>query len=298
MNNAETEAERKKDTLNLRPALEFVFRNLDKYAANYLELISKKQFISNNLLEIVNLNPAKYLNIEQLNDQPQVSQSDIQKIIPYIPETFQKLSLLEIIDYRYNLTVPLPLFEIDGSWHTVEYVQARDFPRGIDHPSRILIGCSNGSVIYPSALPKCIHEDDRARWFYQLHVFIHEFFHTIEYLRRSQDLREKVILEDRYGKEFTLQTWWEGWEKEFLENKRTPFVTRYASTYADDLNQDAFIKRHNKFVTAIAEQICESFVGYILGIVPNDEDNPVFANHSPWAWERMNYLATARILLQ
>jgi hypothetical protein len=191
--------------------------------------------------------------------------------------------------------VPVPIFDVEGNWVNVEMVQQYEFPRADDHPSRILVGRSTGETIYPSALPKSVHLNDKVRWFYQLHVFLHEFFHTIELPRRSREAREKVIL-SRYGRQFTMQQWWEKWEKEFSSDQKPPYATRYASTYGNDLSPDVLEKNHDRFTRALAEQICESFVGYILGIVPNDQDNPRFRTHSAFAWELMDEFADASIV--
>lgn len=296
MSNVTSNVERKKNTLDLRPALEFVNRHLDRYEANFLRFISGQPSTSPNLKEIAYQNPMMYLNSDKLDNQPQVTPADIQKILPHIPMTFQRLSQLEKVDYGYNGIVPVPVFEQDGSWHNVEFVPANEFPRVEDHPSRILIGRSDGRFIYPSALPASISSNDRCRWFYQLHVFLHEFFHTIEYLRRSKEQRGKIILESKHGKRFTFQQWWSQWEDEFAPTMKLPFATRYAATYTDDLNWDRLEKEPVVFTRALAEQICESFVGYILEIAPNDQDNPDFKDHSPGAWCLINDLAESQVM--
>ena len=296
MNDPQSLVERRKDNFDLRPALEFVSRHIGQYQASLLNLTSGQPSVPPNFSKIECADPAMCLNCDRLDSQPQITPTDIRKILPHIPVIFHTLSQLEKIDYVDNRIVPVPVFDTDGSWRDVEFVSVDSFPRPSDHPSRILIGRSDGHIIYPSALPMIVWGDNQCRWFYQLHVFLHEFFHTIEYLRRSKKLREKIVLESEQGKRFTFQAWWSQWEDEFCPTTKPPFATRYAATYANSLNWDAFEKQPDVFTRALAEQICESFASYILGIAPNDQDNPDFKSHSPAAWRLMHELAQARVL--
>jgi hypothetical protein len=204
--------------------------------------------------------------------------------------------MLTTVDYTWANKVPVPRFNSEGRMVGQDMVPATIFPRQEDHLGRILIGYSTGNSIYPSALPRSIHRSESCRWFYQLHVFLHEYWHTIEYLRRDVDSRSKIVLETKEGKTTTFQEWWETWEYVYTFRRRTQFVTRYAATHADDLLKQVLEDDYERFTKALAEQICESFVGYILGIVPNDEDVPSFKQHSPEEWVLMDNLANSRVL--
>lgn len=149
-------------------------------------------------------------------------------------------------------------------------VPVEEFPREQDHPSRILVGASSGDVIYPTPIPASVSENERAVFLYQVHVFLHEFFHTIDYPRRDPSVRGKVVLEVD-GDQFTFQDWWEAFEQLLLSGAEPNPVSSYANVYSDSLNQETKSNDPRKFAQAVAEQICETFVAYQLGIISNDE---------------------------
>ena len=82
----------------------------------------------------------------------------------------------------------------------------------------------------------------------------------------------------------------------YLAKKCPTPTSRYASTYLPDITEGKHSSDYVAFTHALAEQIAESFVGYVIGIVPNDQGSIVFKEHSPEAWELMRELATARII--
>ena len=286
------QAEQMKDRLDLRPALVFIAHHQSLYDTRVSIIRSQKPRLSSKLKGIA------YQNLDQMKHDPQIDQDDMMRFMARLPEAFQELSQLRSVDYVHNQIVPVPMFKIDGCWNgtDVEFVPVRSFPRKTDHPSRILIGHSNGITIFPSALPASVYGDTRCRWLYQLHVFLHEFFHSIELLRRSIELRKQIVLEGAGGGRFTFQSWWEKWETAFTATAKPPCPTRYAATYIGSLDQKTRETDPDRFARALAEQACESFVGYILGIVPNDEDEPFFERHSPELWKLMDMLAKARVI--
>jgi hypothetical protein len=284
------EAERKKDNLNLRPALQFVASHLQEYEAGLRKFMHRPPTSRGRSM------PIAFEEVQLLDPDtdPQITPFEVRTVLCRMPEVLLELSMLEKVDYQCAQIVPVPLFNESGDWINQEMVNLSEFPREQDHPSRILIGRSTGKVIFPSALPKCICDQDRVRWFYQLHVFLHEFFHTIELLRRHHAQRAAIKLAAP-GYKFTLQEWWSEWEDLFTSSTPPPFPTRYATTYGESLTQEVRIRNSVVFTRALAEQICESFVGYVLGIVPNDENCASFRIHSQKAWVLMDKLAFATI---
>ncbi len=283
--------EERKDALDLRPALEFVERNRANYEMALNLFYGNEPHFGKNGLWV----PCQ--NVDLLYEAgPHITPSETPGILGRLPPVFLELSLFEKVDYGLANIVPVPVFKEDGAWENVDMVPVSEFPRIGDHPSRILIGKSNGKVIYPTALPASVHEGKRARWFYQLHVFLHEFFHTIELLRRNPNARKEILFFQDSTPLFTFQDWWEGFECLFLGSTNSPrFPSRYAKTYASSLTLEVKEKDPEKFDRALAEQVCESFVGYILGSVPNDENILSFREHSPEAWGLFRKLATATI---
>jgi hypothetical protein len=292
--------EERKNQLDLRPALEFVDRHVECYENATMQMFRSEA--SN--LSVEFCRRLKYQNTKEFDGRyPQMSPRDIPLILSSLPSVFLKLSLLAKVDYVHNLLVPVPVFEVDGTWKNADLVPVETFPRQGDHPSRILIGSSTGVTIFPTALPASVLDSVRVRWFYQMHVFLHEFFHTIEYLRMMSERQDgvrslyltQVVLSTGTSK-FTLQDWWNLWANLFINGEKQRFVTRYAASYADSLNAETLEKHPAQFNRALAEQVCESFAGYILGTAPNDEDESDFREHSPMAWGLMDNLARARMV--
>lgn len=264
------EIERKKDVLNLRPNIEFVSMNL--------------QYFEKGLQSILGIEPdseskvwAKGIKFRGIGKivLPQVTPRDIRKLLSRLPKSLIQLSKLEIVTYLLfgnKRVLPVPGFDQYGNFDSskVELVPVAEFPRPNDHPSRILVGSSNGTEIRPTPIPKSVSQDERAIYFYQVHVFLHEFFHTIDYPRRDLELRSKIILETD-GEHFTLQEWWHEFEQLILSKREPHCVSSYAATYLHELNKRTFKKNHQTFTRALAEQICESFVAYLLGIISNDD---------------------------
>ena len=233
-----------------------------------------------------------------VGDSVHLTGTETFEILSRLPEAFQELSMLVNINYHFARIVPVPLFEEDGEWKgAVNMVDEEKFPRPCsgDHSHRILIGRSDGTMIFPSALPVSIHESVRVRWIYQLHVMLHEFFHTIELLRRDPEIARKVMLQTG-ANIYTFCDWWQKWEELFASPMRPLSPTRYAQSYVDSLTIGTFKDHRDDFTRALAEQVAESFVGYIMGVVPNDQDDPSFKHHSPQAWGLMHELATARVI--
>ncbi len=283
--------EKRKDRLNLRPALEFVRRHIKRYENALSSLVSRPAMRLPHVLEV------KFEEEDMLSEAgPQLNKEQILQAIGALPEPILELSMLECIDYNHAQTIPVPVYDLEGYWRgAVEKVELSAFPRPADHPSRILIGYSTGKIIYPTPLPESVYEGTHERWFYQLHVFLHEFFYTIEFLRRGADARRSIVL-TRGAASYTLQEWWLKWEIiRMMTAKRPHFPTRYAATYANDLTPTIRKVSPVLFETALAELICESFVGYMLGVAPNDDDHPEFKSHSPAEWALIHELCTSTV---
>lgn len=282
-------AVQKMDRLNLRPALDFIATHGDIYEGFVHDLMTLPSVAINAVDEFTTLDE------HLVGDSVHVTGDEALEIFSRLPASFQKLSMLQNINYHFARMIPVPIFEEGGEWkEAVEIVEESKFPREAanDHPHRILIGRCDGTMIYPSALPVCVHDSVRVRWMYQLHVMLHEFFHTIEFLRRDSAIAQKIIL--RSGANlYTFHDWWHKWEDLFRTPLRPLCPTRYAQTYVDALTAET---PQGEFTRALAEQVCESFVGYVMGIVPNDEDDTSFKHHSPEAWELMNELATSEVI--
>ena len=92
----------------------------------------------------------------------------------------QQLSHLKTVK-AYDI-VPVPGFDDDGNLDPkqVQTMSTAEFLESDHHQSRVLIGNSNGPQISQTVIPEGVSNDTEARKMYQTHVFLHEFFHTIE----------------------------------------------------------------------------------------------------------------------
>lgn len=262
--------EANKDKLDLKPNIDFVSLNKYKFEKG-LDAIYQREPDDDSKVW------SEGIAFSGTDDivSPQVSLNECKQLLARMPKSLIEMSKLQTVDYHTfgNVRViPVPGFDEQGNLDSkkVQLVPVDEFPREGDHPSRILVGVSTGDKIYPTPIPKSVSEDEKAVFLYQVHVLLHEFFHTIDYPRRSPEERSKILLEVD-GQQFTFQDWWMAFEELILSGNEPQCVSSYANTYFNDLNQETREADYNKFTHALAEQICETFVAYQLGIISNDE---------------------------
>lgn len=280
--------EAKKDLFDLRRELNFVARHHDIYARNTRQLTIGHSFIEP-FWEYRNEGCLAPAVIVQL--QPH----EINLLVSAIPETFRTLSQLRVVDYGHAGKVPVPIFLDNGDWNKgASLVPVENFPREGDHSGRILVGYSTGHFIYPTAIPVSVHCDATYRWFYQAHVFLHEFFHSIELPLRDNAKRKSVRLKPQNGDGYSFEQWWNFWVEEYANPHRFPSM--YSELYQDSLSWKTMQDCPAEFERALAEVVCESFVGYMLGIVPNADDEPDFEKRNSWEWSMINKLANSAVV--
>ena len=254
----------------MKPNIDFVSAHHDKFEAGVKDLLDKPASAEAEKWT----KGIKFTGTEDIVD-PQIHPEQGRELLARMPESLRKMSLLKEVAYHTfgeKRVIPVPGYDEEGNFDKkqVQLVSIDEFPRKEDHQSRILVGVSTGTTIYPTPIPKTVSEDERAVYLYQLHVFLHEFFHTIDYKRRDPVEREKIVLEVD-GQQFTYQYWWKAFEELILSAIEPMCVSSYANTYFDDLNQKTADEDYDKFTYALAEQICETFVAYMLNIISNDE---------------------------
>lgn len=128
---------------------------------------------------------------------------------------------------------------------------------------------------------------------YQFHVFMHEFLHTVDYPRRLIGKRERIKLENN-GQSFSLETFWQEFGRLYVGKNKEP-VSRYAATRLEEIKGECMVSP--KIDSALGEQICESFVGYMLGILPNDKDDISFKDAHPEEYGLIDKLCRAKVLV-
>ena len=285
-NISEEMIEKNKDKLDLKPDINFVSEHIEIYEQGLKRLLNlpkipkSEEFAKN----------VKFEDLEKIV-QPQISPNKARDIISVMPESFISLSDLESV--KYFDRVPVPIYNDDGDFlGGAEWVKLNEFPRNKDHESRILIGLSDGNTIYTTPVPMTVSTDEKAIEIYQTHVFLHEFFHTIELPKRDSDIRRGIILEYKEDR-FTLEDFWNRFGDLYLKEEKK-FVSKYASTYDDKLNQKVRDGNLKEFDYALAEQICESFVGYMLGIISNNNNSVDFKKTHPKEYDLIDKLYNSK----
>ena len=91
--------------------------------------------------------------------------------------------------------------------------------------------------------------------------------------------KERVILQ--IGKRRFLETLWNGGDVQVVSN--------YASNYSNKIKPDM-----NLGDIALAEQMCECFVGFNLDILPNNNGHTSFEAAHPELWVLMQELSLAK----
>ena len=285
------EIEQEKDKMDLRPALQFIEQHLDAFESGRDQLLAK--IPSNYAIDWAkNL---KFVDEEKIAG-PQIRPYWAREVLMRMPGSLIALSKLKEITYEYGGDVIEPIFNPDGTIKTGNTVPIGDWGKKSEHPTRILIGSTpfNGEKIYQSALPDTVYENKKAAELYQTHVLIHEFFHTVEQPLMAPGEKSRVMLATA-DTQFTLQDWWNKFEEIFLQSGEG-FVSRYASGRGKDLNATTKRVDPAKFDRALAEQICESFVAYQMGIISNDDNWTSFKKAMPLTWKHMDLLCNTGLL--
>ena len=123
------------------------------------------------------------------------------------------------------------------------------------------------SVILPSAIPESVSKNPENSRQYQIHVFLHELFHSIENAMKDDNEAKAWIINAVTGRAFF--DWREDYISTCAEEQTPPSI--YASAYVDDLFP-AFDRTNPKFMVAICEWMAEDWVGAHIGILPNAEE--------------------------
>ncbi len=271
---SEIEIEANKDLTDLKPELDFVQRNLGIYSLSIENLLRRAQPI-----DIQTSNESE----ENCRQMPPALAKDIIAALP-----LREISGLKEINYYFGAKVFIPIFDENGFFETVkEWPSLNEFP-GEHHPSRIMIGNGSVETICVSAVPPTVSENMMAIRAYQTHVLAHEVFHTVE--RQFRDTEKAAGLKF-VGPEGASD--FADWKRRFLESLwnggDVQVVSNYAATYKNRIKPDMDISD-----IALAEQMCESFVGFNLGILPNSGGSVSFEQAHPDLWHLMRELSLAK----
>lgn len=269
--------ENNKNKTDLRRALTFVETHLDQYQANVDRFLIGEGYSESKAwadgVEIVNVTE---------DDTLQITPEETRRLFAHISPNLIRLSKLKAVDFTFQDRVIIPGFDEEGNLDKTKITLAiaKDFPQADQHPSRLLIGHTenDGSKIRPFAIPKSVSSDSRAVKLYQLHVMLHEFFHTIELPRRGDEKSSKVILNVSTGRTFA------DWSRDYLSSLgEEKFLTsEYSEVYRDELfdNQGRILKGMTPYDDPVREDMAEAWVASHFDIISNPRGYTSFSNES------------------
>lgn len=271
------EIERNKDLMDLKPDLDYVIQHAHLYRAAISDLLARP--IDEGAHERIGAIAVTHVTRDATL---QLAPERALEVLAHLPGGLLQISGLTELDYCYQGFVPIPKFNERGFFDGCEgLVLADTFPDTIEdgthkayHPTRILIGNTDRGVIRPSFLPRTVCDNREAVEIYQIHVLLHEFFHTIEGRFRSPEMARTLRMRFENGSEMNFEEWRRAFIQSMLETEPL-YTSRYAQTYADKITPGESLASY-----AVAEQLCETFVAYVLGRAPSESGYEDFRTFS------------------
>ncbi|EKD47876.1 MAG: hypothetical protein ACD_65C00237G0001 [uncultured bacterium] len=271
------QAETRKDRYDLRPALEFVAGNLPQYKAGLTGILARPVDPAS-AEKIGKVECFDYENLSDSQKARQVFPEMVRSILERMPAVLVALSKLQVVVYRNQVLVPR--FDENGDMQGVpRWISEDTFLQEVEagqlHPSRVIVGVSDGAeIILPTSIPKTVSEDDTAVFMYQVHVLLHEFFHSVEMNFRNNPAEMFATRLESGGFTFTFKDWLDDFGRLVLAEGFEP-ISRYSATCKDMLTPEIKGRDPVAFRRALMEEICETFVASQLGLVPYaGSDNP------------------------
>lgn len=265
--------ENRKERMNMQPNLAFIETHKVHFAANV------ESYLQGEISEFSTQWANNVATENTITDNTsQLEAAFARNLLAHLPEGLQKVSHLKVIDYEWQKNVAVPKFDDEGIFVGAQLPSIEEFNAGEYHKTRVLTGYTkpDGTTIKPTHIPKEVSNDSEAIRLYQAHVLLHEFFHTVEALLRSEEAAKKLLL--RTGRTFA------DWTKDFLESlaEEKQHTSNYAGVYRDAIYDDTgkirpAITSHD---FAVREQMAEAFVAYLLDIISNPEGYTSFQSQS------------------
>jgi hypothetical protein len=265
--------EGRKERMNMRPNLRFIEANKQQYAANVQRYLSREVSDDSNQwsMGIAILNPVMD---ETLQLPPDLAQA----LLARVPAGFQRVSLLKGVDYEWQKNVAVPQFNEEGIFSGVQLPSIEEFNGGDYHKTRVLTGYTkpDGTIIKPTHIPLEVSSDPEAIRLYQAHVLLHEFFHTVEVVLRTEENAKKLQL--RPGRTFA------DWAQDFLESLKEEklHTSYYSGVYHHALYDENHHLRQSvtPYDYAVRELMAEAFVAYQFDIISNPRGYTSFQSQS------------------
>ncbi len=272
--------EEKKDRTNLKRELDFVGNHREAYRAHAEKFFEKPEYPESRAF----CEGLTFPNYDA--EKAQISPDEIKSIIARIPPHIVARSSLKEIDYSWQDSLPVPAFDAEGNldFSKIEILTKEEFAASKHHKERALIGYTSSStdtneagkteystLIRPTHIPEGVSNDPELVQYYQMHVMMHEFFHTVEMPLRSQEAAKEWVINKMTGR--TFADWVQDYTKAVADEKIPS--SHYASVYADDIFQGG--KEPVPYSYPVVEWMCEDWVGTVFGVVPNSAGDTDFA---------------------
>jgi len=265
--------ERNKDKTDLRRALSYVEGHLSQYQANVDLFLSGDGYRESRTWA----DGIDFQNVTE-DETLQITPDEVRNLFAHVSPELIKLSKLKAVDYTFQGKVIVPGFDEEGNLEQtkITLAPAAGFPADGQHPHRLLIGHTenDGSKIRPFAIPQSISSDSKAIKLYQLHVMLHEFFHTIESTLRSDESAAKVLLGGQRS--------FADWRRDYLKSlEQEPLLTsEYSEVYRDKIFTEGGTLQENlsPYDYAVCEDQAESFVASHFGIISNPRGYTSFSS--------------------
>ncbi len=259
--------------MNMRPNLAFIEKHKLQFAANVKRYLQGR-------VSVFSVEWARNVAIknDSMDDTLQLESGFALDLLRQLPEGLQRVSQLKVIDYEWQKNVAVPKFNEEGIFTGAQLPSIEEFNAGDYHKTRVLTGYTkpDGTAIKPTHIPSEVCSDPLAVRLYQAHVLLHEFFHTVEVLLRSEESAGKLLLDS--------ERTFADWARDFLESldEERQHISHYAGVYHDAIYDEAgnvrsTITPHDY---AVREQMAESFVAYLLDIISNPAGYTSFQNQS------------------
>jgi hypothetical protein len=272
--------ERNKEKTNLRLALAFVEKHLNQYQANVDRFLSGEEFpASRAFAEQI------AFDFEKANQSVplQITPDEIKTLIAHVSPGLIRYSELKTVNFTHHNKVALPDFGEDGNLSAKRCrgaVPADEFVREPEnyHPHRILIGLTtqDGKTIFPMAIPSTVSNDPEAIRIYQLHVMLHEFFHTIENTRRDDEKASAMVINPSNGRTFA------DWSKDYLASLADEklLTSEYSQVYTSELfdEQGAILPAVTPYGDPVREDMAEAWVASHFDIISNPHGYTSFSS--------------------
>ncbi len=148
------------------------------------------------------------------------------------------------------------------------------------HPQRLLIGVTaqDGQTIFPTAIPSTVSTNPQAIRLYQLHVMLHEFFHTIELTRRDDEKSAAIVINRATGRTFA------DWARDYLRSleEEKILTSEYSAVYADRLfdGQGNILPDVTPYDVPVREDMAEAWVASHFDIISNPHGYTSFSNYA------------------